>query len=470
MPAFSRQHSWNAAFFYSFSVAMCICIDIFQHSVPLPFLPQALTAQGATTMQIAAVMGSYYWSGCAGGLLLTLYQIYRVLYGAPTEPTWGEMRRHVWKLICGLSLGFLTLLAEAKNPDSIPDLYVHLACRCSQGFMGAFLFFYSYLLAVKLFEGPQQVFALTLASIALNVAEVFGPLLGATIFTKYGPAAPYLMLCVLSVINNVLLWAVLQRLPTDDPASETTPLTYTPSPALPERSYEERMATLKGIFSNRVLWRAVLVIAPAAAVKSSFESMLPLFGAQHNFDEMRIGYLFCVCAVAYIAASISVGYLWLSLSPTVRNLLITFSLFGLAAAAGGVLTSYKINWVMGDVGLMDFTSHEAFYTFLFAYGIFLGLTHTPAAYLLGNAVDTYEDAAAQDAVNGMFNTCWELGGSLGFVLSGWASQHDWRQEQMVLGTCGSVVGLSACLFILTSSREAGGLMSKSPELPSKLLP
>merc|ERR1719389_349680 len=164
-------------------------------------------------MQIAAVMGSYYWSGCAGGALLTLYQVHRVLFGDHTEPTWAEMRSHVRKLILGLTIGMLTLLAEAKNPDWIPDIQVHLCCRLTQGFVGAFLFFYSYLLSVKLFEGPQQVFALTAASIALNVAEVFGPLLGAAIFTAYGSAAPYLFLAVLSVLNNLLLWAVIRRLP-----------------------------------------------------------------------------------------------------------------------------------------------------------------------------------------------------------------------------------------------------------------
>merc|ERR1719353_2636098 len=55
-------------------------------------------------MQIAAVMGSYYWSGCAGGALLTLYQVHRVLFGDHTEPTWAEMRSHVRKLILGLTI------------------------------------------------------------------------------------------------------------------------------------------------------------------------------------------------------------------------------------------------------------------------------------------------------------------------------------------------------------------------------
>ena len=51
-----------------------------------------------------------------------------------------------------------------------------------------------------------------------------------------------------------------------------------------------------------------------------------------------------------------------------------------------------------------------------------------------------ESSAALFQVNGIFNTCWELGGSLGFILAGFASQHDWRQEQFVLGACGAVRG------------------------------
>ena len=112
------------------------------------------------------------------------------------------------------------------------------------------------------------------------------------------------------------------------------------------RSFAERMQLLRCIFSEPALWRAVLVIAPAAAVKSCFESMLPLFGGQKNYDELsvgappplcfpaaysgsahlptppvaeerqacatlpsssRAGMLFCVCAVAYILASVSIG-------------------------------------------------------------------------------------------------------------------------------------------------------------------
>jgi len=206
--------------FFSFSISLCICVDIFQHSVPLPFLPQALSAQGHTTMEIASVMGGYYWMGFAGGLILTLICFYRVLYDKEVrQPTWSDMRSHVWKLIGGLTFGACTLLAEAANPNWLPDITVHLYCRLLQGFVGAFLFFYSYLLSVKLFEGQQQVFALTCASIALNVAEVFGPCVGAYIYTAYGPSAPYIFLGVLSGINNLLLFITLKMLPGGDAES-----------------------------------------------------------------------------------------------------------------------------------------------------------------------------------------------------------------------------------------------------------
>ena len=56
-------------------------------------------------------------------------------------------------------LGSLTLLVEAKaNHNSFASMHtIHLNCRLVQGFLGAFLFFYAYLLAATAFEGRQQV-------------------------------------------------------------------------------------------------------------------------------------------------------------------------------------------------------------------------------------------------------------------------------------------------------------------------
>merc|ERR1719253_576633 len=178
-------------------------------------------------MEIAAVMGGYYWMGFLGGLLLTLYQIHGLLWGVYAEPSWRAMRSHVLKLGVGLMLGSCTLLVEAKaNHSSYASMHtIHLNCRLVQGFLGAFLFFYAYLLAATAFEGRQQVFALTLATISLNVAEVFGPFLGAWIFTNWGLEFTYYVLAALSLLNNILLFATYYTFPRDlDEATESTAL------------------------------------------------------------------------------------------------------------------------------------------------------------------------------------------------------------------------------------------------------
>jgi len=469
--SFSRKHPWSRALFYSGAISLCICIDILQHSVPLPFLPMQLKAQGHSTMEVASVMGGYYWAGFMGGFLLTCVQVKRVLYEDAAEPDWSEMRAHVLKLIGGLSVGALTLLLEFKNPSFIPDMHVHLFCRLSQGFIGAFLFFYAFLLAVKLFEGPQQVCALTMTSIALNVAEVFGPLLGAAIFTAYGEAAPYLFLILLSVINNVLLFVVAWML-SSPPEGETAPLLAEPAFAQVLDGGEAQSETLdvpqngwpalKAIFTLPALLRAVMVICPAAAIKSMFESILPFFGSKHNYSELSIGLLFTIVACSYIVTSVAIGWYWLGLSKTARNNVVCGALALLAAVAGSVLTSYRANLELDGVGLLDYSNHELFYLFLALYGVSLGLTHTPANYLLAEAVDSFSGASAQDAVNGIFNTCWELGGSLGFVFAGWASVHSTRQEQLVLGLGSAVVILGLFGFMWISETFMQGCSSPAP--------
>jgi len=477
---FSRKQSWPRALYFAFAISLCVCIDILQHSVPLPFLPMQLKAQGHTTMEVASVMGGYYWAGFCGGFLLTCVQVRRVIFDSFEEPTWAEMRSHIWKLIGGLSVGCLTLLLEFKNPDFIPDLQVHLFCRLAQGFIGAFLFFYSFLLAVKLFEGPQQVCALTMTSIALNVAEVFGPLLGAAVFTAYGEAAPYLMLILLSLGNNCFLFVVIVMLRSEDPGERqplmsderaSEPFAAVLEPSSPNFRQDEEASVLpqtglpaiKAIFMQPALWRAVMVICPAAAIKSMFESILPFFGTKHNYSELSIGLLFTIVACAYILTSVGIGYYWLVLSKTARNNVVCLAMAILACVAGSVLTSYRGNLDLQHVGLVDISKHELFYVFLALYGVALGLTHTPANFLLAEAVDAFTGASAQDAVNGIFNTCWELGGSLGFVFAGWASVHSTRQEQLVLGFGSLAVMVGMFGFIWVSETTQG---AHSPEIVS----
>merc|ERR1719498_35845 len=119
--------------------------------------------------------------------------------------------------MAGLVLGGVTLLVEARahKIDGMSMQEVHLCCRLAQGFLGAFLFFYAYLLSVACFTGAQQVFALTATTISLNFAEVFGPFVGAAIFTSYGLAEAYYVLAGLSLLNNVFLLAAYYMMPRD---------------------------------------------------------------------------------------------------------------------------------------------------------------------------------------------------------------------------------------------------------------
>merc|ERR1719421_1686551 len=194
-------------------------------------------------MEIAAVMGGYYWMGFLGGLLLTMYQIHGLLWGRYAEPSWRAMRSHVLKLGVGLMLGSLTLLVEAKaNHNSFASMHtIHLNCRLVQGFLGAFLFFYAYLLSATAFEGRQQVFALTLATISLNVAEVFGPFFGAWIFSFWGLQATYYVLAALSILNNVLLLVTYFALPRDEEEEDTEA-----QPLLQSRTSSRQVARTPG--------------------------------------------------------------------------------------------------------------------------------------------------------------------------------------------------------------------------------
>merc|ERR1719213_1330287 len=80
---------------------------------------------------------------------------------------------------------------------------------------------------------------------------------------------------------------------------------------------------------------------------------------------------------------------------------------------------------------------------LAAYGVSLGMTHTPAALLLASVID-HEEGSAKDAVNGIWNTMWEAGGSLGFLLGGLLAER--YHEQMALltsyGMCATIAAIS----------------------------
>jgi MFS family permease len=442
-----------------------------------------LEEEGHSSHEIAAVMGGYYWMGFVGGVLLTTYQIHGLLWGTYHEPSWAALRSHLLKLGVGLLLGAATLLVEARAHDNkYASMHtVHLNCRLIQGFLGAFLFFYAYYLAATAFEGDQQVFCLTLATICLNVAEVFGPFIGAYIFTEYGLEMAYYVLAALSLLNNFLLlvvWLMFPVDPSESPDEKTALLDESSKPNSGRKSesgasaavsgtprwtdddkqvlFKERLNRLTNVATDPILIQSLLVIAPAAMVKSSFESILPLFGDSHGYDVFQVGVLFTMIALGFIVAAIILGYVWKDISSNKQVGVVGTSLFLLGCISCIMLYSWGVDKSVPLGEVIDWVNHDHHYMFyicLVVYGILLGLTHTGASLYLGEVIEELQDERSKGSANGIWNTGWEAGGSIGFFAAGFADTDSWREEQSVMTGLGIAVFISTAAFIVLVCRR-----------------
>jgi MFS family permease len=423
-------------------------VDILQYSMPLAFLPSVLEDRGHATFEIATAIGVYYWTGFLGCTLITGYQIYLLLRGEGHESTTSlvSARRWLVYLMIGLGFGTVTLAFQAMSPR----LMMHTSCRFVQGFAGSFIFFYSFLLNVELFEGSQQIFAMTMASIALNIAEVLGSSMGAWVFYNFGQRSVFVFLAVSSLLNQIFLLVVTLSLT----AAERTPIerspNHTPTGQGTPFQLQTRWNRFTRLLMNRRQALAVMLIVMAAVVKGSVEEILP-FHADHrwHFDPMMIGQLFLIIALAYIVSAAVVGRAW----GAMRNYRIIFSAFwltalGISAYCVLVVASYEFP---EDQRLM------VLYIALAFYGVCLGLTHTPSALLLADAIE-HEEGKAKDAVNGIWNTMWEAGGSLGFLLGGLLAHNYERQLELMtayaLCCLGTAFGMLAIHYFPRQGRWA----------------
>merc|ERR1719235_245056 len=96
-------------------------------------------------------------------------------------------------------------------------------------------------------------------------------------------------------------------------------------------------------------------------------------------------------------------------------------------------------------------STALFYTWLVLFGIASAGCFTPATYLIGEYVDFLKDSASKDAANAVWNTLWEVGGSVGLALGGIPSTRSWFQEQILLACMGITVMIAAVVFVMVSS-------------------
>jgi sugar phosphate permease len=177
-------------------------------------------------------------------------------------------------------------------------------------------------------------------------------------------------------------------------------------------------------------------------VKAEIENILPLY-ADHSlgYDTMAIGYSFSAVALAFVVSSISIGLLWDSLRPRTRDLIVGCSL---------ILLSLFSTLILPLTQAAKSYSLVVFMMCLAIYGIFLGLTITPSSFLLGEFVDSLKDSQCKDVANGLWNTVWELGGSVGFFVSGIPRSNDWKSEELVISTSSITLIVAAFGFFIVT--------------------
>jgi len=423
--------------FISAGLSLCITVDILQYSMPLAFLPSVLEDRGHSPMKIATAIGVYYWMGFAGGAIITGYQVWRLVKGARDDEeevlTIKTVKRHIYYLIFGLLIGTITLMCQAVYPHCL----MHTVCRFVQGFAGAFLFFYTFLLSSVLFEEKQRDFSLTMAATALNIAEVIGSTFGAILYDTYGQRAVFWFLGIMSFLNQIWLFSILYVIKEVDPTTAKQMLQEVAQKA--QRVSVSGWQRLRSLLASTRLHLAVLLIFISAVVKGAVEEMLP-FHADHRWGlpPLQIGWLFGYIAIAYIGASLSVYHIW----EHIERCRVLFSAFWLAmlgctAWLVFITASYSKNTNYLLVGLV-------------MYGLCLGLTHTPATLFLGLAIEK-EDGVGKDAVNGIWNTMWEAGGSLGFLLGGLLAEDYGDQIDLVTG-CAACCLICAVLMLMVANR------------------
>jgi len=197
---------------------------------------------------------------------------------------------------------------------------------------------------------------------------------------------------------------------------------------------------LAKLLQSKRMALAVILIAMAAVVKGSVEEILP-FHADHrwDFDPMMIGNLFLVIATAYIVSAAVVGRAWEAL----HEYRIVFSAAWLTALG---ISAYCV-LVVASYEFPEDQKLTVLYIALSFYGVCLGLTHTPSALLLADAIER-EEGQAKHAVDGIWNTMWEAGGSLGFLLGGLLAHNYEHQLELLVVYAVCCLGTASCMLAI----------------------
>eukprot|EP00419_Tripos_fusus_P004945 CAMPEP_0172691040 /NCGR_PEP_ID=MMETSP1074-20121228/24280_1 /TAXON_ID=2916 /ORGANISM="Ceratium fusus, Strain PA161109" /LENGTH=349 /DNA_ID=CAMNT_0013511053 /DNA_START=270 /DNA_END=1319 /DNA_ORIENTATION=- len=308
-----------------------------------------------------------------------------------------------------------------------------------------------------------------MSTMSLHCAEVFGPFFGASIFMRWGPQTVFLTIAGMSCAVQLLLVGVYFSLPASDEDLTVMPSMMHETEVLLARSPKQRRRQeakkrwkeLQNILTSARLWRSVLVVAPAAMIKAALENILPLF-ADHKlkYNEFEVGLCFTFIAVSFLTTSVIISFIWGLLSDNGQNWFVTLMMIFLGIISSTLLVSYMYG---GDCNLLiddlfDATpdcapysrSKRFFYLCLVLFGVASAGCFTPAGYLIGDYIDSLDNAATKDAANGIWNTLWECGGCFGIALSGIPSTRSWVQEQILMANLGMIIIIAASTFFWVS--------------------
>jgi hypothetical protein len=294
-----------------------------------------------------------------------------------------------------------------------------------------------------------------------NVAEVLGPYCGALVHDFLGLSAVFYVLGTLSLLCQMWFLAILFSIRENGEATGHEDAFSSTGLVEPTTSHEIGWRRLRSLITSRRFLVSVLLISTAAMIKGGVEECLP-FHADHEWKKtpMQIGEFFSVIAGFYLAAAAIVGQLW-SLSSQWEVLRVNLSAMMLGCLG-------FITWALFSVKSFGGGS-SALWIALSAYGFGLGVTFTPATLLLGDAVENEEPGAAKDAVNSMWNTMWEAGGSLGFLIGGIFASTYARQVRLFTVFAGVAIVVMALVIaiMIVPSMQTYALkcirdLSKSP--------
>lgn len=188
--------------------------------------------------------------------------------------------------------------------------------------------------------------------------------------------------------------------------------------------------------SSRQFACANLLITMAAVIKGSVEEMLPFHGDhQWGYDPLQIGQLFCAIAVSYMIAAAFVCQSWTLLGR-----------FQVGCSSCWLLMLGVSAWMAFAVASYHKDGRTLMMT-LAGYGFACGLAFTAAAQLIADVID-HEEGPFKDAANGIWNTVWEAGGSLGFFLGGLlAERYNDQLTLLMRYVIGSVI-TAFCMLVV----------------------